>query len=114
MPGFNGTGPLGRGAMSGRGRGYCISNILPGTSLARYGRGARHGWWDSDFAAGMLVGVSGYLAHSLLTRCCAPAASEANELSLLKEEVGYLEDVLAQAKSRIKELENPEDKDSKE
>lgn len=25
MPGYNGTGPLGQGAMTGRGRGYCAS-----------------------------------------------------------------------------------------
>ncbi len=33
MPGFNGTGPLGRGSMTGRRRGYCV---LPGEKAAPY------------------------------------------------------------------------------
>ncbi|MDD4169836.1 MAG: DUF5320 domain-containing protein [Desulfotomaculaceae bacterium] len=112
MPGFNGTGPIGRGAMTGRGRGYCISNILPGTGLARWsGRGARRGRWDSEFAAGMLAGLSGYLAHTWLTRYNATAASGADELSQLKKEVDYLEDVVAQAKNRIEELESLKNKE---
>ncbi len=43
MPGRNGTGPMGSGAMTGRGLGLCT-----GTNTARYGAGAgigcRHGF----------------------------------------------------------------------
>lgn len=39
MPAFNGTGPLGRGPMTGRGRGYCVVPVpepfRETTSLAR-------------------------------------------------------------------------------
>jgi len=109
MPGFDGTGPLGMGMMTGRGRGFCISNILPGIGLApRFGRGGRRGWWQSDFANGMLVGLGGYLAHSLLARRFAPHVSGKDELNLLKEEASYLESALEQARKRIKELENKE------
>lgn len=31
MPGFNGTGPLGQGPMTGRGGGYCVLEMIPGT-----------------------------------------------------------------------------------
>ncbi|MCG9969848.1 DUF5320 domain-containing protein [Pelotomaculum terephthalicicum JT] len=109
MPGFDGTGPLGMGIMTGRGRGFCISNILPGNGLAqRLGRGGRRGWLCSDFTAGMLVGLGGYFAHSLMTKHFTTPGSNENELNLLKEEVGYLESTLEQAKKRIKELENKE------
>jgi len=115
MPGFDGTGPLGMGAMTGRGRGFCISNVLPGASLASWfgrgpgrglSRGGWRGWLGNDFAAGMLVGLGGYLAHSLWARYCTPQVNREDELNLLKEEAAYLESALEQAKKRIKELEN--------
>jgi len=109
MPGFDGTGPLGMGIMTGRGRGFCISNILPGTSLAqRFGLGGWRGWQRSNLAAGMLVGLGGYFAHSLLAKHFTPPVSSEDELNLLKEEAGYLESALEQARKRIKELESKE------
>ncbi len=33
MPGFDGTGPAGEGAMTGYGRGFCIRELKPGDSL---------------------------------------------------------------------------------
>ncbi|MDF9409824.1 MAG: hypothetical protein A4E52_01595 [Pelotomaculum sp. PtaB.Bin013] len=107
MPGFNGKGPLGMGAMTGRGRGFCISSILPGTSLAlKLGRGGQRGWWRSDFATGMLIGLGGYFANSLLAKHVTLPASGEDELNLLKEEAGYLESALEQIRKHIKELEN--------
>jgi len=38
MPGFNGTGPRGQGAMTGGGRGYCVMPI--GEVERSFGRGA--------------------------------------------------------------------------
>ena len=32
MPGFDGTGPRGRGPFSGRGRGYCVARLADGGS----------------------------------------------------------------------------------
>lgn len=32
MPGFDGTGPLGRGPLTGRGRGYCVVKLPDGHS----------------------------------------------------------------------------------
>ncbi len=63
MPGFDGTGPMGGGPITGRGRGFCISPLrrdtLPNFSrspgyrfLNRFGYGFRRGmggrrqrWW---------------------------------------------------------------------
>ena len=48
MPGRNGTGPMGQGAMTGRGLGYCA-----GGNTAFYGRGAGCG-----FGRGMGRGIN--------------------------------------------------------
>lgn len=59
MPGFDGTGPQGRGAMTGGGRGYCVVGWngvrRRGIGLGRAsGRGIRGGgrWWDGPPAYG--------------------------------------------------------------
>jgi len=39
MPGFDGTGPLGQGAMTGGGFGYCGSSRRPGYGLGGFGPG---------------------------------------------------------------------------
>ncbi len=39
MPGFDGTGPLGQGAMTGGGFGYCGTGRRPGYGLAGRGLG---------------------------------------------------------------------------
>jgi len=53
MPGFDGTGPFGRGAMTGRGHGYCASEVQcvpfrqPENRFfcrPRFGLGMRRGW----------------------------------------------------------------------
>ncbi|MFZ5643937.1 MAG: DUF5320 domain-containing protein [Bacillota bacterium] len=45
MPGFNGTGPLSSGPMTGRGRGFCMMEVGSGTFLgAGCGRGRGYGW----------------------------------------------------------------------
>lgn len=58
MPGFDGTGPLGRGPMTGRGRGYCVMPIQKTVPFSpvygplvnwffrrpRFGLGFRRGW----------------------------------------------------------------------
>ncbi len=42
MPGYDGTGPLGRGTMSGLGRGPCMTDDPPKT--ARFGAWCGHGF----------------------------------------------------------------------
>ena len=49
MPGFDGTGPAGRGSMTGGGRGYCTVNLkgqgeaMDGSRGRGCGRGAGYG-----------------------------------------------------------------------
>ena len=58
MPGFDGTGPVGRGAMTGGGRGYCVvalnsADVRPGNSRGSYGRGAGRGFRNCFYATGL-------------------------------------------------------------
>jgi len=43
MPRGNGTGPMGMGAMSGRGAGYCAGYGMPGYANPAFGQGAGMG-----------------------------------------------------------------------
>jgi len=65
MPGFDGTGPRGQGAMTGGGRGYCAV-VLNGTDArpvsargacgmpaGRQGRGGGHGYRNCFYATGL-------------------------------------------------------------
>ena len=52
MPGGNGTGPMGRGAMTGRAAGYCAGFGMPGYLNARFGRGPGAGFGFGRGAAG--------------------------------------------------------------
>jgi hypothetical protein len=86
MPGFDGTGPLSLGPMTGWGRGYCVTSLGPhrnqfwlggspkyfgGHFLGRFGRGRGRGWRHWYYATGFpgwarvqygypLVGPMGY------------------------------------------------------
>ena len=51
MPGFDRTGPDGRGPMTGRGLGYCAGNVQPGTMP--YGRGLGRGNRRMPWGRGM-------------------------------------------------------------
>lgn len=44
MPGFDGTGPLGLGPMTGRGRGYCMMRLDPAGPMVRRGYAGIGGW----------------------------------------------------------------------
>lgn len=58
MPGFDGTGPRGQGAMTGGGRGYCVAPI--GGTGRGFGRGVSagvrsggRGWRNCFYATGL-------------------------------------------------------------
>ncbi len=72
MPGFDGTGPLGYGPMTGGGRGYCVTYLGPydsrawvGWGIGRrraffggggrgwFGRGGGRGWRNWYYATGL-------------------------------------------------------------
>jgi len=82
MPGFDGTGPMGMGAMTGGGRGFCHPR---GGSL-RY---SRPRWAPSTYP--------GYGAYDF--RTFVPRMSREQEIEFLKNQAEALKD-------ELKELEN--------
>ncbi len=106
MPGFNGTGPLGAGPMTGRGGGYCMSYVSRGARFDQKfcwggGRGQRH-WYHATGMPGWARWAPG--AAQAVTVYAPPLDGE-QELCFLKGQVEYLENALEQLKNRIKELE---------
>ncbi len=103
MPGFNGTGPSGRGPGTGRGAGYCVPKPY-GYTRGYFGRGRGAGrgfargagwgpcrWW---------AGGPGYSQEQL-------RAAEADEKEFLKEQSAQLKAELADLEQRISELDQP-------
>ncbi len=102
MPKFNGTGPKGYGAMTGRGRGYCITPVYEGASnnqwaseKATFGgrnlrRGRLHNWSSQD-------PDSCYKNLDLI--------DPHQKISHLQERVNSLENALQQTNSKINDLE---------
>lgn len=83
MPGFDGTGPLGRGAMTGGGRGYCMIPLERGAYGMGFGRG---------------LGCRGF---GRMYQTYTPAISEKE---ILINQVEYLKDQLQQLQKRLEEL----------
>ena len=90
MPGFDGTGPLGQGAMTGGGFGYCGSGRRPGYGLGgrgpgrgrRLGRGTGYGYRRP-------IGSYGWTGTVGANTELAGLAREADDLK------GYLKDLEA-------------------
>ncbi|MBU4376633.1 MAG: DUF5320 family protein [Candidatus Omnitrophica bacterium] len=96
MPGFDGTGPMGMGPMTGGGRGFCVTTaggMRPGFSGRRsFGRGGgrgrgRRNWY---YATGM-----NYM----------PYLSEKDEAQMLKGEAELLREELGVIQERLAALE---------
>ena len=110
MPGFDGTGPLGQGPMTGGGFGYCGTNRRPGYALGgrgffgRFGAGrgagfARRGWIGRGGGPGYgypgpwgLYGPSGRVDPQ-------------TEVAKLRQEATDLKAYLKDVEARIGELE---------
>jgi hypothetical protein len=86
MPGKNGTGPMGAGAMTGRGFGPCSGGMAYGRRGNRCGFGWRRFW--------------GYYP--------APMLDKKEEAEFLKEEAQLLEEELKAVKARLEEIKNQE------
>lgn len=100
MPGQDGTGPMGQGAMTGRGLGVCNSN----TQTTAYGRGCGMGLGrrrgGSGFGRGQGRGF-GLNANTI-------AQPQQDELSTLKNQANLLKNSLDNVNNRISELEEKE------
>ncbi len=87
MPGFNGTGPLGQGPLTGRGLGPCGGGMAYG----------RTGWFGRGFGYGRGFGRGfGYGYYQ-------PTKTE--EVSNLKSYIQSLENELKETKNYLKDLE---------
>lgn len=112
MPGGDGTGPRGMGAMTGRAAGFCAGANMPGYANAvfRRGGGFGGGGFRNRFYATGLTGRQradmGYPqfgnAYGMQN---AGGPDQQQELEALKEQVRSYESSLDHAKKRIEELE---------
>ncbi|AOY59433.1 MULTISPECIES: DUF5320 domain-containing protein [Desulfococcus] len=106
MPGYDGTGPIGRGPMTGGGRGFCNTGqpyIRRGVGGRTFGRGGRcfgfglgHGW-----GAGRGRGGSPFPAGWSSAR----TMSKAEELEMLRTESEELNRTLDDIRNRMEALE---------
>lgn len=96
MPGFDGTGPMGMGVMTGGGRGFCAVSVdtdrgyvlrSRGFSRKGFGRGCRN---RAYYAGAFPVNIQ----------------NRDEERSLLKEQEALLQTDLAEVQARLKDLEN--------
>ena len=110
MPGGDGTGPMGRGPVTGRAAGYCAGNQMPGYVNMAYGRGLGfgrgrgrgfgrglwgrgRGFWWRDYNLPDPAHYSGY-----------PQPSKEEEKTYLENMVKDLEEEVKSIRSRLKEL----------
>ena len=105
MPGGNGTGPLGEGPMTGRGAGYCTGFSQPGSMNGMVGRGGR-GRRNRNFQ----FGQTGWLRPANWSTGFRPSPvqniSRDQELDILKNQAGIMQNSLKEINSRITEMES--------
>ncbi len=95
MPGFDRTGPLGRGAMTGKRMGYC-ANAADETGVFR-GRGFGAGYGRGrGFGRGFGYGRGFY----------NQGIADVSEKTILENEVNTLKDQLVFLEKRLSELKN--------
>ncbi len=98
MPGYDGTGPQGRGPVTGRGLGFCATGQprrFYGIGFGRgggFGRGRGRGWRHMYYA----TGLPGWTGHDTPTK--------EEEAEYLKQEADSLEQELKAVRQRISEL----------
>ncbi len=110
MPNKDGTGPMGQGAMTGRGNGYCVvplnrenGRIFDGGGF--YGRGGGRGRRNCFYATnlpGWMRGQGGGQAFGGFGR----VMSKEDELAALKNKVVYLKEELEAVQGRVQVLES--------
>jgi len=114
MPGGDGTGPMGMGAMTGRAAGYCAGNSVPGYMTPGVGRGWGMGVGRGRrFGRGLGLGFrggrawGGYAPYGVAQQAVAPwtaGPTPEQELNMLKGQSEYFAGALDDIKKRIEEL----------
>ncbi len=100
MPGFDGTGPLGQGPMTGWGRGFCASGSrrYPYRGLGPWGFGRGRGW-GCGWGRGRGKGLGWWWR--------GPARlTPQEEKAFLEDEVAFLEKEINHMRQRLAELES--------
>ena len=113
MPGFDGTGPMGMGSMTGGGRGPCNpygksigrggSNPRVGWGYGR-GRGHRHMFWTTGLPGWMRYGSAG----PWRTPSATPYTRE-QEAGFLRDRAAILKEELDAIDSRLRDFESEEE-----
>ena len=93
MPGFDITGPLGRGAMTGRRQGYCANTSDEAIAFRGRGFGAGYGR-GRGFGRGFGYG-RGFYNREL---------TDVSEKTILENEINTLKDQLVSLEKRLSEL----------
>ena len=99
MPGYDGTGPQGRGPMTGRGMGVCETGQPRPRSLFRGFFGGRGGGGRGRRNMYYATGLPGWVRYE-----DQPAQTKEQEKEYLQEEVKVLEKQLNSIKERLKEI----------
>ena len=111
MPGFDGTGPMGSGPMTGGGRGFCAVPLSGGRPsglrqdgyIGRggrgfFGRGGGRGWRNCYYATGLPGWArAGYFNF--------PDLTPENEIDALKKQSDFLKARMEEIQNRISTLE---------
>lgn len=127
MPGFDGTGPMGMGPMTGGGQGYCVGNYAPGYMNLTSGRGfggrgrgggrGRRNWYYATGLSGWQRAAYGYPAFgggvAPYASPYAPQLPANEERDMLKEEADFLKQQLKDIQSRISTLEKAQAQEKK-
>ena len=113
MPGGNGTGPAGLGAMTGKGAGFCAGYAVPGCanpvggrgyfgrSRGFWGRGGGRGWRNWFYA----TGIPGWArANFRFSGPVTPTVATEQEVEGLKQQAEFLQNSLNQINERIEQL----------
>ena len=108
MPGFDRTGPMGEGPMTGGARGRCnprgFFNTFRGFGL---GRGARRGYGRGQGRRGFFPPGGGWYGPAYDRPY---AMSDKDEITILKNEADALNSELGEINRRIQELEGKDQK----
>lgn len=110
MPGGDGTGPVGRGPMTGRALGYCAGYDIPGYTNHGFGRGfgrglgrgSRRSYWGRGRGFWRRGYVDPYWQHPYFDFYQQPSKDE--EKSYLEDMIKSLEEEMKRIRERLQEL----------
>lgn len=109
MPGFDKTGPMGMGPMTGGARGLCSPSARPfigrgfGPFFGRVGgrgRGYRHMYWATGLPGWMRAGPGAYNTPLTMQH------TKEQEIGFLRDQAEALKEDLDAIESRLKDLES--------